>query len=132
MKKIFFTILVIFYSNTLNAQESYLCISEAIGGVAYDSSLNKWDGTKFSNNNHKIILKKKNGSWKYADFGNNFEESCDKMNEYGIFRCNMILGEFIFNSKSKRFIKTYTAGYLSGQDNNDNTPYVMIGTCSPL
>jgi len=54
------------------------------------------------------------------------------MNEYGIFRCNMILGEFIFNSKSKRFIKTYTAGYLSGQDNNDNTPYVMIGTCSPL
>jgi hypothetical protein len=61
MKKIFFTILVIFYSNTLNAQESYLCISEAIGGVAYDSSLNKWDGTKFSNNNHKIILKKKMG-----------------------------------------------------------------------
>lgn len=114
------------------AQDSYLCISEAMGGVAYDSSTRKWEGTKFKNSNEKIILIKKNGVWKLKNFGSTFEKDCGKMNEFGTFRCNILFGEFLFNSKTKRFLKSFVAGYVDGEDNNDNTPAVMAGTCSPL
>lgn len=114
------------------AQDSYLCVSEAIGGIAYDSSTRKWEGTKFKNKNEKIILVKKNGVWKLKDFGSTFENDCGKMNEFGTFRCDILFGEFLFNSKTKRFLKSYLVGYVSGEDNNNDTPAVMAGTCSPL
>lgn len=114
------------------AQDSYLCVSEAMGGIAYDSSTRKWEGAKFTNSNEKIILVKKNGVWKLRNFGSTFENECGKMNEFGTFRCNILFGEFLFNSKTKRFLKSYVVGYVSGEDNNDNTPAVMAGVCSPL
>jgi len=128
-KKIF----LIFYfliPSLVSAQENYLCVSEAIGGVAYNSTEKKWEGTKFKNSSEKIIITKTNGIWKYKEFGATFEEDCGKSNEYGNFRCSIFFGEFVFNSKTKRFIKTYTAGYVGGEDNNNNTPAIMIGTCS--
>lgn len=119
-------------STQSKAQESYLCISEAIGGVAYDDTTRKWVGTKFTNTNEKILISKKNEVWKFKIFNGTYEEKCGKMNEYGIIRCDIIGGDFIFNKKTKRFIKTHINGYISGIDNNDNTPAVIIGSCSQL
>jgi hypothetical protein len=114
------------------AQDSYLCISEASGGVAYNSNQNKWEGTKFKTENEKIILIKKNSQWKLKEFGHSFENDCSEMSEYGILRCQISFGEFIFNSKTKRYLESYILGYIDGKDNNKNTPSVTIGKCSPL
>lgn len=43
---------------TLSIAESYLCIAEAAGGVLYDGSTDKFNGTSFSTDS-KIYCKKK-------------------------------------------------------------------------
>lgn len=134
MKK--FILITIFLASSVStqskAQESYLCISEAIGGVSYDANKKRWEGTKFTNSNEKSLLTKKNGTWKYKDFGSSAESDCGKFNDFGAIRCNILFGEFIFNFKTKRFTKSYLVGYVNGDDNNENTPAVMIGSCSQL
>lgn len=134
MKNIYFSLLCSLLQIPIvaTAQDSYLCVSEASGSVFYNESQKKWEGTAFSTNNEKIILTKKNGKWKFKNFGYSFENDCGEMNEFGTFRCNIIFGEFLFNSKTKRYLKSYAVGYVDGNDNNNNTPAVTIGKCSPL
>ena len=79
-----------------------------------------------------LIQRKKNGKWKVKDFGSSIEEDCDEPNKVGSFRCEIFFGEFLVNLKTKRFLKSYLFGYIDGNDNNNNTPAVTIGKCSPL
>ncbi|WP_157953873.1 hypothetical protein [Microbulbifer sp. A4B17] len=48
------------------------------------------------------------------------------------FICHVGVGEFFFSPESGRFIKTYTAGYWNGENNNENTPNVTRGRCSKI
>ncbi len=134
MKNLYYFIIFWLLNTPLNsiAQDSYLCVSEASGGVAYDSNQKKWIGTKFRTENEKIILIKKDSQWKLKDFGFSFENDCGEISEYGTLRCNIAFGEFLFNSKTRRYLKSYTVGYVDGRDNNNDTPAVTIGKCSPL
>ena len=55
------------------------------------------------------------------------------INEYSNdFICRVELGQFFFSPESGRFIKTYTAGYWDGENNNDNTPNITRGRCSKI
>ena len=50
----------------------------------------------------------------------------------GGFRCVTITEDFVVNIKTLRFLRIYPLGYVSGQDNNDNTPSVSGGTCTTI
>jgi len=39
---------------------------------------------------------------------------------------------YVFNPFTNRFFHIYTAGYISGLDNNDDTPYMAGGTCTKI
>lgn len=123
---------LIFASCASFAQEQYLCVSHAAGGVNYDSAVRNWTPAKFKNDDAKYLIVQKNNKWAMKTFGNNFDFDCGSMNEYNILRCEPFYGEFIFNKKTKRYMKTYTAGFIDGRDNNENTPLIEVGYCSPL
>jgi len=51
----------------------------------------------------------------------------------GVLECSASgLGEFNFNRKNLRYIRSSMGGYYDGGDNNSNTPLIEIGRCSPL
>lgn len=119
-------------SNMAYAQEGYLCVSEAAGGVSYDSSTKKWRGTVFRNDEEKFLIIKKENKWAMKEFGKSFESECTQPNEFGVMSCNKILGDFNFSTKTRRYLSTYIAGYIDGSNNNENTPNIQIGICSKL
>ena len=49
----------------------------------------------------------------------------------GLLFCNALSGtyEYKLNFNNQRFIRIYTAGYVSGRDNNDDTPAISGGLC---
>jgi hypothetical protein len=132
IKKFVLVLLGLDFVSIANAQEGYLCISEASGGVSFEKTQKKWQGSVFRNKNDKILIVKKNNRWTMKGFDSTFESDCTQPNDYGIMSCNKIFGEFNFNTKNRRYISTYIAGYIDGVDNNDNTPHIEIGICTKL
>ena len=132
LKKFIIFLIGFIFLNVVNAQEGYWCISEAAGGVSFERTQKKWQGTTFKNNNDKVLIIKKNNRWIMKKFDSTYETDCTQPNEYGIMSCNKILGEFNFNTKNRRYISTYIAGYIDGVDNNDNTPFIEIGICTKI
>lgn len=120
------------FSNIAYAQEGYLCVSEAAGGVSYNSSTKKWRGTVFRIDEEKFLIIKKDNKWTMKEFGKSFEAECTQPNEFGVMSCNKLLGDFNFSTKTRRYLSTYIAGYIDGSNNNDNTPNIQIGVCSKL
>jgi hypothetical protein len=114
------------------AQESYLCVSEASGGVAYEKNINKWKGTVFRTKNEKILITSKNNKWVMRKFESTIEVDCNAPSNYGVMRCSDIFGTLIFNMVTRRYLSSYLAGYTDGSDNNDNTPNIEIGVCTKL
>ena len=49
MKASILAFIAIIFSSAATAQEIYLCVSEASGGVSYDTSTQKWRGAVFRN-----------------------------------------------------------------------------------
>lgn len=83
----------------------------------------------------KYLIKNKESSWEWSKFGEkNSYKFCKVDNSYNFdkVKCWTFGGELIFNPKTLRYIHTYLHGYISGEDNNDNTPTITIGKCSPL
>ena len=75
--------------------------------------------------------------------GQNFSQPCTQgrlrsepealdVYDSGYFRCTAGLIDYVFNVNTGRFLQSYLAGYVDGEDNNDNTPYVAAGTCTKL
>jgi hypothetical protein len=54
--------------------------------------------------------------------------SCPDM-EAGDLRCGGGSLSFILDSHSLRYQKYYQGGYVSGRDDNDDTPFIEIGRC---
>jgi hypothetical protein len=127
----FFLFFLATHSNAWS-QDKYVCVSEAIGGVSFNTNSQKWESTKFSNNGEKFILSSRNGEWSIKEFGRKHEDKCGKMQENGHLSCRIIFGDFIFNLETKRFLKTYLSGYVFGEDTNENTPAIIIGTCEKV
>lgn len=131
-----------FLTFSVSAEDiTYLCVSEESTGFYYEKG--SWGRRYFNVSEDKYILRK----IKEGEFG--FK---DKENPYGVFElggkhptircfisehsndfiCRVGFGQFFFSPESGRFIKTYTAGYWDGVDNNDNTPNITRGRCSKI
>jgi hypothetical protein len=52
------------------------------------------------------------------------------ISDSGYFSCNLTGGDLTVDLGTLRFLKSYTWGYVDGVDDNRNTPFIMVGTCS--
>jgi hypothetical protein len=114
------------------AQDAFLCVAIKSTGFSYSNSTKSWEHARFKVGDERKLLKKVGDTWEWRDFGRNFGEQCGRMNEHGWINCDFLLGSMRFRRKSLRYIETYTIGYTSGIENNENTPAITIGTCTPL
>ena len=130
---------------------AYHCVVEMSAGLGFDRTSKKWFATTFRVD-QKFVLRMKYGGSRIEegkqvsdyditimDAGTDFDRPCSsnqKMvtihDDDGGFRCGTITEDFVVNIKTLRFLRIYPLGYVSGQDNNDNTPSVSGGTCTRI
>jgi len=124
------TIFLFAICSVAQAQDTYLCIPKSATGYSYEKVTNNWEMSSFNVGNEKYLLKKKSNTWSWEKFGeSNSFSSCKEMNSR--ITCSLV-GDVIFDKKTLRYLRTYIAGYVDGVNNNNNTPLIEIGTCSPL
>lgn len=114
------------------SQSSYLCIATATTGFSYNNSSKEWLSTSFKTSDDKYILKKNREGWEWSLFGSKSGMQCGEINEYGWLVCSLWFGSLQFNKNNLRYLRTYDAGYVDGKNNNENTPLISIGKCTPL
>lgn len=127
-------------ATSIIAEERYLCEEVSAGGVQYNTTSQQWVGTSFIVNGKYIISEPAPELW----FGKNsfvVTKIGDEIpswyckqpfNTDGYLNCQRDLGDFTLNKNTLRFMRFYNFGYLNGIDDNDNTPAVVIGVCSPF
>ena len=119
------------------AADQYLCITDKATGFYFEDG--EWNTANFKTG-RKFLIRKPNKEElevTIANIGRDFVVSefgdkstllwCDED-----FYCVGHVDDFLFDKKTLRFLYIYKGGYVSGIDNNDNTPAMQIGTCSPL
>ena len=116
----------------VSAQNTYLCVPSKITGFSYDGATKSWEQTRFTTDDSKKLLVKVNNQWEWRSFGQQFGDKCGVMSDAGWINCRLLFGTLRFNKNNLRYIQTYTVGYTDGVNNNDNTPSITIGTCTPL
>lgn len=132
------------------AGETYLCITEAAGGVKFNSYKKQFEGTAFDvNTTEKILVQREdNNTWKAKDFGSKFSNyfNCKASSEKGVatyVECKSIGGTFEISLQSLRFYSIYyvpalvdTSKYSTDKNIRElfdhNTPSISVGSCSSL
>ena len=108
----------------------WICLTERATGFAWNGQ--RWDQTSFDTSKMRYVISRdpaEDNAYTVKTVSRNYGTRCDGPTEYGFISCPFF-GEFKFNTKTLRFLSTYTAGYLDGKENNDNTPAIEIGTCT--
>lgn len=124
-------------SSPLHAEERYMCVPDHAAGFSFDQSSSTWKSVNLRAENERYIISGETlseSALSIVSAGANYEE-CHSNKGFGstneaYFEC--VFGEFIFNKNTGRFLRTFTAGYIDGLDNNQNTPAILIGRCSPF
>ncbi len=121
------------------AQDEYLCVQEQSTGFAFESG--QWASARFRANGTYVVRRANEderaafGKWLVTKVGESspFTWCADDFNEFGGLRCD---GGGLYTwwmaKDSLRFLGAYLVGYVNGRDNNDDTPHMFIGKCSPL
>jgi hypothetical protein len=126
----------LFSNITHLGNESYICVADSATGFAFNKTSKKWKSTFFTTENKYIISKSKKAKyqWSVKEVGESYIYSSCKndFNSGGYIFCIGIGNTFTMNKNTFRFIMTYRLGYLDGIDNDDNTPHIEIGKCSPI
>ena len=113
---------------------SYLCIPDAATGFRLNES-GKWIETNFDIEETKYLLSKKKGIWLWDNFENpsyTTSSRCHSVKVSGFIMCDSLFTLIRFSRETLRFMKIYYSYDYLHQDTDPNTPYIMIGTCSPL
>uniref|UniRef100_UPI0040483776 hypothetical protein n=1 Tax=Rheinheimera sp. TaxID=1869214 RepID=UPI0040483776 len=107
--------------------ESYLCISEAAGGVYWENG--KWSNAKFTTGQKYLF---QDNRW--FEWGKKFALADCKKHPYmdDSVTCESFPYHIAFNKEKLRFSAYYLYGFVDGRDSNADTPAVEIGTCSKL
>lgn len=131
-------IAVISFTSLANAQsgqsvqKTLLCIAEKSTGFFFDEKSRSWLSTNFNvASEKKYLLKKDSSDWIWSEFGDSSGTTCKAFGNTAFVRCDLLLGTVSVDWARLRFVKTYTSGFISG-DNNQDTPHITIGKCSPL
>ena len=122
-------IFLITFNFSANAQTSFICVPSNAVGFTFNTSSQIWSGGVMNVGDKKSLLKKKNNNWVWSNFGESIETTCSDPNLDGsVVMCSSFFGDVIFNRNTKRYIETYVIGYTAG--NGNDTPYMVIGTCT--
>lgn len=132
MKKIITLAAFLAAPSLVSAQTAYLCMPNGASGISWNASTKKWGHANFNVKNIKYLLKKTDAGWEWSTFGKSFSQKCGEISASGILDCAIIGGQLRFNKQNLRYLNTYIYGYIDGGDNNDNTPGIEFGECSPL
>ena len=136
---------------------SYSCVVEASGGIRFNETTKKWEGTQFRTD-RKFVLRLK---FLKTRVEKDFLGKDETVHDYrvtialsgggGAHECfNWASGDrdivtikrdgllvcdyrtlYKFNLKTNRFIGAYLLGYISGEDDKD-TPAISGGTCTKI
>lgn len=119
----------------INAQERYVCVPIQAAGFSFDQSLGRWKSVNLRAVHEQYIISGQTTSDRALTIVSSEAgvEECRSDKGFGNnneahFTC--FFGEFKFNKNTGRFIRTFTAGYVDGLDNLENTPAIVIGNCS--
>lgn len=122
---------------------AWLCIAD--NALGFSKSSGSWAPARFTPGDKYVIRasQQQGVAWEVRLFGsqNPLADAICKQTftSMKILNCTGILTEFHFNASTSRFIRTYLGGYwtyipgdkMFGNDNSD-TPYIEIGTCSAI
>ena len=139
MKKFAFIFFALFSLAAYSAEikVAYICATEASTGFLY--SQGKWNVSQFTEKDFLIRKLREND----PGFNNS------NKTPYGVFEldekvpamfCSIRdqslecsgLGRLDFLSETGRFLRTYTNGYIGGDEYTAAQPKIMLGTCKPL
>ena len=125
-----------------DAEIRLLCQPTAAGGVYFDESTQEWQGTRFNPGKDGFVLtntfKGPNADW-YEGFAfyavsigqDHASGGCEtEADSSGRLTCFYSGQHLYVNLETNRYLVLYPHGYIDGVDNNDNTPYAKVGTCT--
>lgn len=131
----------------ISQTRSWLCILEGVTGVSFNTQNRQWRTTHFSNRTRYLIRPPtsedrqifSNPSVEFVaiEFGTQIPDApcltSGRAPNRRIY-CDGGLSRFIFSPDTLRFLMFYEAGFVNAQPGkeNDNTPAVGFGFCSPL
>jgi len=129
--------------------EGWICIADQATGFIYDAAAQKWKSTTFRVDSSRYLIRRPEGrtsAWEVREFGNPSDVLAsawckNETNEAGFLFCGGLWRDFVFNAINNRYILTFQGSYITynpmaqlevlRKDGGD-TPYIEIGTCSPL
>ncbi len=126
--------------------ESWLCLTDKSTGFRYNAATKQWQSIDFRTGDDRYIIKpgtSKANVYEVRKFGDDTsilpEAWCNQDFQAGTFlHCKGVFGEFKFNRKTGRFLKSYLAGYwtyapgVNKTDEGGDTPSIDIGICSAI
>lgn len=140
---ILFALLLLTKAAHAQSEDKYICTANKAVGFNYTKTKG-WYSSNFSPDN-KYVLAKSGSKYKTAyeltKIGENVALGFCKndFNKQGFLFCNTTGGPYAFNSNTGRYTLSYYAGYynvkpedIGTQNENNNTPMLEIGTCSPF
>ena len=134
------TVLLAASSNALGFERrdgAYYCTVQFSGGIAYNESLKRWQGTSFQPSGNFVVrlkyLKSRtvNVTDKFSYDIDDYDVHITDEGANGYLHCGAITN-YEFNFKNNRFLEVYAVGYVNGVDKNGDTPSVSGGTCTKI
>jgi hypothetical protein len=126
----------------LLAQAAYHfeCTEDLVVGYAFNEVTRAWGPSEFKGNKgkHRYILRHLTDDeksfqpqrimWGVFEGERGTILTCPD-SDYGKFLCGNQTFAFALGVSSMRYQKYYQGGYVSGRDDNDDTPFIEIGRC---
>ena len=132
-----------FFTSFALAEEQYLCTGEIASGFYFNKSAKIWQHTKFEADSKYTISKAEGSKWAFVvrKVGDSSPiAACkDSFDEAGLLFCKGAGYDFRFNRNNGRYLSAYLFGYFTVlpesndiTDTTSDTPFIEIGTCSPI
>jgi hypothetical protein len=123
------------------------------GGLAYNNTLKQWEGTIFNPSENFVVKLSFRQATKsplgrdrdeydvtITNEGSSYAGRCEGpdhkppfTDEFPFMKCSRsIITEYAFNFDNHRFISVYVGGYITGADNNNDTPAISGGLCTKI
>jgi hypothetical protein len=119
------------------ALDKYLCIADKATGFHWTGT--EWAQTTFKVDKDKYIVADLDANRRHDDITIGVTKLgdqrpsyfCRDRDSYSTLYCTGGVNMRV-NLKSLRYMQIYSEGYLEGDDNNNDTPYIQIGRCSKI
>jgi hypothetical protein len=131
MKLAWLGLILIALSSPSFAADRWFCAANVSDGFAYDQT-EGWHTAVFNTRKlHYILGKDDNGFFVWTPLGRKEGLGCIQNVFHKGYSCGNEDEGAIINLDTLRFTSWYHYGYVDGSDDNDNTPSIEIGQCSP-